>query len=200
MLKPVKNDDSFKASKTTNPIAKFFVKKYYSIFDEFLEKIPKGVVAMDFGCGNGYITNYVQQALNAQMTGIDVDEDRLVFAKQYVVNSEIKKHDLYELSSFPENSIDLAVATESLEHLDNPKYVMEQISRITSTYGLFSVPREPVWRLKNIAQGKYLLALGNTPDHKQNWSKRGFTSFVKDYFKQVEVKDAHIWTLVLAKK
>jgi 2-polyprenyl-3-methyl-5-hydroxy-6-metoxy-1,4-benzoquinol methylase len=155
---------------------------------------------MDYGCGNGYITNYVQQKLNAKMTGIDIDKEKITFAKQYALHSQFKEQDIYALHMFPNDSIHLAVATESLEHLDKPELVMEEISRITKQFGIFTVPREPVWRMKNIMQGKYLSALGDTPDHKQHWSRKSFASFVGEYFNQVEVKDAHIWTLVFAKK
>ena len=62
-----------------------------------------------------------------------------------------------------------------------------------------SVPREPVWRAANLARGKYLGALGNTPGHIQHWSTRRFSRLVATRFDVVNVRTPFPWTVVGAR-
>ena len=43
---------------------------------------------------------------------------------------------------------------------------------------LLSVPKEPIWRICNMARGKYWKDLGNTPGHIQHWTKKKFCRMV----------------------
>ena len=43
-------------------------------------------------------------------------------------------------------------------------------------------PFEPVWRLGNMARGRYLKDLGNTPGHVNHWSRWSFRRFVATRF------------------
>ena len=49
------------------------------------------------------------------------------------------------------------------------------MARCAQRWLLVSVPREPVWRMVNMARGAYWKDLGNTPGHVNHWSKRSFT-------------------------
>ena len=64
---------------------------------------------------------------------------------------------------------------------------------------VLSVPREPVWRVANMARGKYIGALGNTPGHVNHWSKRSFASLVATQFDVVDVRSPFPWTMVAAR-
>jgi hypothetical protein len=61
---------------------------------------------------------------------------------------------------------------------------------------ILSVPNEPIWHLLNMARGKYLTALGNTPGHFQHWSRSQFVAFVLQYATIVDVQTPLPWTLV----
>ncbi|WP_207642472.1 hypothetical protein, partial [Desulfosporosinus sp. I2] len=64
---------------------------------------------------------------------------------------------------------------------------------------ILSVPREPLWRILNLARGKYIPDLGNTPGHIQHWSKKSFLRLVNRYFDVLEVKSPLPWTMVLCR-
>jgi hypothetical protein len=64
---------------------------------------------------------------------------------------------------------------------------------------LVSVPREPLWRVLNVASGRYVRALGNSPATIHHWSRRGFVALVGRHAPVVEVRSPAPWTLVLAR-
>jgi len=61
------------------------------------------------------------------------------------------------------------------------------------------VPREPIWRILNMARGKYWRALGNTPGHLQHWSRSGILGLLAEHFEIVEVRTPLPWTMVLCR-
>jgi hypothetical protein len=61
------------------------------------------------------------------------------------------------------------------------------------------VPREPLWRVLNLARGKYLADLGNTPGHVNHWSRGGFLDLLSRRFEIVEARTPLPWTMALCK-
>ena len=60
-----------------------------------------------------------------------------------------------------------------------------------------SVPREPVWRMLNMARGAYVRDLGNTPGHINHFSKRSFARVVARHGEIVEMRSPFPWTMAL---
>ena len=71
------------------------------------------------------------------------------------------------------------------------------MARVARRRLLVSVPREPIWRLLNVARGAYLSHLGNTPGHLNHWSKVGFHSLLTRHGTVLEVRTPLPWTLAL---
>jgi 2-polyprenyl-3-methyl-5-hydroxy-6-metoxy-1,4-benzoquinol methylase len=93
---------------------------------------------------------------------------------------------------------DLVVCSEVLEHLEKPEDALEQLKKVGKKYVICSVPREPIWRILNMARGKYWKDLGNTPGHINHWSQRSFIKFLKkNGCKVLDVKSPLPWTVVL---
>ncbi len=67
---------------------------------------------------------------------------------------------------------DLVVASEVLEHMEDPERALGQLLGVCGGYLLVTVPNEPIWRILNMARGKYWRRLGNTPGHVQHWNKK----------------------------
>lgn len=102
-----------------------------------------------------------------------------------------------------ENKYDLVVCSEVLEHMEDPERALQNVKELCVENGfiLLSVPQEPIWRICNMARGKYWKDLGNTPGHIQHWTKSEFCRMVVDNdMKIVSVKTPFPWTMVLAKK
>ena len=93
----------------------------------------------------------------------------------------------------------MAAAIEVLEHVPAPEATLAEMARVAERWLLVSVPREPVWRMTNMARGVYLGSLGNTPGHVNHWSKSGFESLLSRYGKVEQVRSPFPWTMLLVK-
>jgi 2-polyprenyl-3-methyl-5-hydroxy-6-metoxy-1,4-benzoquinol methylase len=121
---------------------------------------------------------------NAQQEGLDAN----VFSAKSV----------YDLKP-EQDSADLIVMCEVLEHLEYPEKALEVLQSLVGEYLIVSVPREPVWCALNLARGKYIRSFGNTPGHIQHWSSNAFRKMVAKYFDVIAVRTPLPWTMLLCK-
>jgi SAM-dependent methyltransferase len=107
--------------------------------------------------------------------------------------------DRVENLPFAENEFDLACAIEVLEHVPDPEHTLEEMARCAERHLLVSVPREPLWRMLNMARGAYWSELGNTPGHLNHWSKRSFVRLLSRHGDVVEIRSPFPWTMLLVR-
>ncbi len=156
---------------------------------------------LDVGCGEGFTLKKLEEKkIGKKNEGIDYSNDAIKIGKKIYPELNLKKGDVYKLD-YKDNSFDLSICTEVLEHLEDPDKAVSEIRRVTSKYIVFSVPNEPFFIMANFMRGKYLKNFGNHPEHINHWTAWGFENFLK---KQglVVVKSKHpfAWSLVLTKK
>lgn len=160
--------------------------------------------AIELGCGEGFSTERLRAMLP---TAIQLDASEYVSSLVPLAQAKnptvtITVENIYELQHEPE-TYDLVFLLEVLEHLDHPEQALEQIAKILKPGGklILGVPREPIWRVLNMARGKYLKDFGNTIGHLNHWGSKGLVNFMKTHFGLVlEKKQPLPWTLVLAEK
>lgn len=112
--------------------------------------------------------------------------------RNFTLQLEVKS--IYDLNA--NDLSDTIICCEVLEHLTDPVAGFKKLIDVTKKDLIVSVPNEPIWHILNILRGKYLTALGNTPDHYQHWSKKQFIKFVAQHAKIVSVKTPLPWTLI----
>jgi 2-polyprenyl-3-methyl-5-hydroxy-6-metoxy-1,4-benzoquinol methylase len=114
-------------------------------------------------------------------------------------NSEINfvVKSIYDLSN--EESSDLTICCEVLEHLEHPEAALQKLAEIAGDRIIISAPREPIWRMLNLCRLKYIGDLGNTPGHIQHWSSSSFISLVNKFFLIEDIKKPLPWTILLCK-
>jgi SAM-dependent methyltransferase len=100
---------------------------------------------------------------------------------------------------FPDATFDLVLAIEVLEHVPDPAAALAELARVARRDLVLSVPREPIWRVANLARGKYVTALGNTPGHVNHWSAARFERLVATRFAVTAVRRPFPWTVVAAR-
>ena len=98
---------------------------------------------------------------------------------------------------FATGEFDLASAIEVLEHVPDPEHTVSEMARCAERHLLVSVPREPLWRMLNMARGAYWSELGNTPGHLNHWSRRSFVRLLSRHGDVVEVRSPFPWTMLL---
>jgi SAM-dependent methyltransferase len=99
---------------------------------------------------------------------------------------------------FPDESFDLILAIEVLEHLNRPELALAEIARVGCGRVVLSVPQEPLWRIGNLLRCRYWPAWGNTPGHVQHWGSRAFERLVSRHLRVVARWHPPPWTIIVA--
>ncbi len=181
-----------------NPILRWANASFLRAVDTLLGSIRFNRL-LDVGCGEGIVLSRVSTKGDGLAIGIDYDPERVRSALERIDASRLLVGDAHRLP-FSDGSYDVVMSLEVLEHLSRPDLALHEMHRISSQYLLASVPNEPWWRIGNLLRLKYVRAWGNTPEHIQHWSSRGFASFIGDKFKVIQLTRPFLWTFVLAEK
>lgn len=179
------------------------VNGFFQEFDSILDGIEFNKV-YEAGCGEGYISNHVSDFSTKKKKEVcikasDLSAKVINRAKLDYPNIQFSVNSIYELSEMDE-SYDLVLACEVLEHLEEPQKALRELFRISNRYVLISIPNEPIWRIANFMRGKYIGSLGNTPGHINHWKRKEIISIVSEYGNILEVMRPFPWTMILAEK
>lgn len=98
---------------------------------------------------------------------------------------------------WPADAFDLVICCEVLEHLQRPAEGLAELARVARRHVLLSTPWEPVWRVLNVARGRYLGELGNTPGHVQHFGRRGLARLARTQLRLVAQRTPLPWTVLL---
>jgi 2-polyprenyl-3-methyl-5-hydroxy-6-metoxy-1,4-benzoquinol methylase len=197
---PVPTGNTFDKYGSSNPVVRRLMSGFRSSLDElFARAAPESV--LDVGCGEGVLTcEWAERLGEGRVVGVDLDDPGLrgEWQARRRENLEYRVADATSLS-FDDGEFDLAAAIEVLEHVPEPEATLAEMARVARRHLLVSVPREPVWRVLNVARGAYVRQLGNTPGHINHWSKRGFTSLLSRHGAVEQVRSPFPWTMLLVR-
>jgi len=186
--------------RTKNPIARKLMSGFLDAFDALAARVPVAN-ALEIGCGEGELSIRLAQR-GFRVRGCDISAEIVEEARRRAAAAGV------EASFWPQpieqvdvdaEAASLVVCCEVLEHVDDPVRAVDILARLARPHLLASVPREPLWRMLNMARGKYLGALGNTPGHVNHWSRRGFLALLSTRFEIIEVRSPLPWTMVLCR-
>ncbi len=186
---------------TRNPVARLMMRGFLSSFDERVERVaPRS--AFEVGCGEGHLSLRLLER-GVAVSGVDLEESVVAEANSRAEERGLEPlfhaRSLYDLQR-EEVDAELIVCCEVLEHVPEPARALARLRELGATFALLSVPREPVWRVLNMARGRYVSDWGNTPGHLQHWSRGAFLRFVETEFAIEEVRSPFPWTMVLARR
>jgi len=184
---------------STNPVVRRLMARFDRDLDELLARAqPASVV--DVGCGEGVLVQRWAKRLgaHARIVGLDLEEESIQagWARHREPNLSYEIMRGAEIP-FAANEFDLASAIEVLEHVPDPEATLAEMARCARGHLLASVPREPVWRMLNMARGAYVRELGNTPGHINHFSKRSFARLLARHGDVVELRSPFPWTMAL---
>jgi len=185
-----------------NPVVRRIMQGFESALSGFVAQVNPASIH-EVGCGEGYwVAKWQQQGIPAR--GCDFSEQVIALAQANAQAKGMTK-DLFSVRSIYElrpgdDAADLLVCCEVLEHLEDPEAALAVLQAVVGRHLIVSVPREPLWCLLNLARGKYIGQLGNTPGHIQHWSKRGFIDLISRYFDVVGVASPLPWTMLLCRR
>jgi len=138
------------------------------------EKLKVQPKVLDIGCGENNLFFKFKD-----YTGIDI--------KDYGIKKNILIMDLNCIKSLPfnDNTFDVVIATESLEHLFRPDIIAKEINRVVKEDGIIivSLPNEFTLACRiGFLLGKVLNRGFDLFTHKYIFSKKTAENFVEKYF------------------
>lgn len=156
-----------------NIIVKKLMEGFFSSMQGILAGISYQTV-LEAGCGEGHVSNFLyKNKKGVQFDAFDVSEKVIRQAQKDYPHIHFRTGSIYDIDC-EDNTYDLVVASEVLEHLEEPQKALEELFRVSKKYVFISVPNEPIWRILNMLRGKYWRNLGNTPGHVNHWGKHTF--------------------------
>jgi methionine biosynthesis protein MetW len=116
---------------------------------EFLfSQIPSGLQILDVGCGPGVDISFLIES--NEVHGVDIADEALKIAsEQGIITHRLDLSQVKQLP-FSEESFDIVIATDILEHLFLPEKLLMEIRRLLKTSGLaiLSVPNHFYWKMR----------------------------------------------------
>lgn len=186
---------------SSNPIVRWMMNGFESTLSELVIQASPETIH-EIGCGEGYwVLRWNQKGLSAR--GCDFSNDVIEIARENAIKQGLlpllfEARSIYDLDA-KQDSADLVVCCEVLEHLEDPESGLKALQRVTKKNLIISVPQEPLWCVLNLARGKYITRFGNTPGHLQHWSKNSFVDLVSKYFEIIETRSPLPWTMLLCR-
>ena len=185
---------------TTNPIERRLVSGFLGSVLELAARSGASE-CHEVGCGEGELAIRLA-ATGVRVRGSDlsaevIDEAR---ARAEAARAAIEFQAIAVEDLVPDrDAAELVVCCEVLEHVPDPGGAVEVLARLATPWLLASVPREPLWRALNLARGKYVRDLGNTPGHLNHFSRRGFHRLLSERFEIVEARSPMPWSMALCR-
>ena len=175
------NTGNIEKYESKNPLKRVMVEKLNKrILDSINNMIgDKKVIILDAGCGEGYIDKLLAERFpNSKITGLEFTEEAIKIAKERNKTVNYIQGDVGDMP-FENNSFDLVICTEVLEHLNNPEMALQELVRVSNGSLLITVPHEPWFCLGNLLVLKNVTRLGNPIDHVNHWTQKSFSEFLK---------------------
>jgi len=154
------------------------------IYDEHIIRyrlagsLATGKRVLDVACGTGYGSKILVDSGADSVKSVDIDKDALAKAKANYSEAKIEFiHDSAEsLEKIPDDSIDLIVSFETIEHLPNYQRYLQSLKRVLAPSGiaLISTPNKAIFGQKN-------------PFHVKEFTRSEFESSLAPIFKNIRI-------------
>lgn len=191
--------DNYRKHTARNPLQRYLISRFFKTLVKEVERLrPKAV--LDVGCGEGFTLNRFRKAnIGKDLIGVDTSQRAIELGRKQFPHLNLKEGSAYKLP-FKDNTFDLVLCLEVLEHLENPEKALEELCRVSKKYCIISVPNEPWFRFANFIRGKNLKRWGNDIEHINHWSTGAFKKFIGKKAKVISVKKPFPWTIVIGIK
>jgi len=162
----------------------FVAARYQQVINLIPQK--KAQTILDIGCGDGVLSWLIYQKTKASIIGIDSEKLSIQFAEQEFKRRQAKAKFLvtnaYKLP-FENNSFDMIVSTEVIEHLSDTKKFLAEIKRVLKPKGLCIITT--LVKLSAVPEDKM---------HVKEFTPKELKICLKKYFSSVALKTSHpLW-------
>jgi SAM-dependent methyltransferase len=147
-----------------------------------ISKRVKGKCVLDVGAGDGFLSG-LMAPFNPRIVSLEYDPDGHLLAKNMLAdysNVDVICGSAYDIP-FPEDSFDVVVHADVIEHLEHPRIALSEFARVLRPSG-FALISTPLRR----ASGKLW-----DPRHLKEYDPIEFRELLETYFKHVEI--TYLW-------
>jgi 2-polyprenyl-3-methyl-5-hydroxy-6-metoxy-1,4-benzoquinol methylase len=193
--------DNYKKHTSKNPIQRLLLWNFFRHLVN-LTASKKVDSILDVGCGEGFTLNRLKEhGIGKKLEGLEYSKAAILLGKKTYPDIKIVQGSIYELP-YKDNSFDLVLCTEVLEHLDKPQDALKELVRVSKKYLVISVPNEPFFMLAQLIRGKNWSRFGNDIEHVNHWTMFGFPKFIKKNAKVhvLAKRFPFAWTMLLLEK
>ena len=188
----------FDKHRSTDPVVRLLMERFDRDMFALLSGAGAVRTVLEVGCGEGHVTAKLASHFpDAHVLGTDSSPEIVEEARRrhpHLIFSECSIYDVARLGTW-----DVVVACEVFEHLAEPERALEAVCSTRPGRMLVTVPREPLWRVLNLARGRYWSSLGNTPGHVQHWSRSSLLRFLGTRLEITAVRTPLPWVQVLGR-
>jgi 2-polyprenyl-3-methyl-5-hydroxy-6-metoxy-1,4-benzoquinol methylase len=191
--------DNYRKHKTSSKLQKKLLARFNTALVEEARNLkPESI--LDVGCGEGFTLEMLRKkGVGKKLEGVDFLDRAIQLGKKEHPKLTLKQGTIYDLK-YKDNSFDLVICSEVLEHVDDPERAIQELVRVTRKYCLFSVPNEPIFMLGNFFRGKNITRFGNDIEHINHWAFWQFKKFVSEHATIKKARYPLPWTMVIAEK
>ncbi len=105
--------------------------------------IEPGSRVLDLGCGDGWLLAYLQQTLQVQGAGVELDDERVIAAVRRGVR--VIQQNLEEgLALFDDHQFDTVVLSQTLQSMHHTEHILREMARV-ARHGIVSFPNFGYW-------------------------------------------------------
>jgi methionine biosynthesis protein MetW len=119
-------------------------------------QIPAGASVLDVGCSDGQLLAWLRDSKGVDGRGIELDPDRVARAVARGL-SVVQGDATHDLAAFPDQSVDYAILSETLQAMEAPHKVLAELVRI-GRRAVVAFPNFGHWRVR-----AHLLLKGRMP-------------------------------------
>jgi 2-polyprenyl-3-methyl-5-hydroxy-6-metoxy-1,4-benzoquinol methylase len=184
---------NFEKFQTSNPVVRRLIDRFYARLGAIVDEIGPAS-ALDAGCGEGETLARLGASLPERISAVDISPEAVDFTARRFPQADVRCESVYELP-FEDGSFELVICLEVLEHLGDPLAALGELSRVSSSEIVLSVPHEPWFRGGSLLRGKYVRTLGNHPEHINHWSARTLGALLSTRYEAVRVERSFPWLI-----
>ncbi|HLE48575.1 MAG TPA: class I SAM-dependent methyltransferase [Patescibacteria group bacterium] len=158
----------------------FQIQMLWDHVDRYKFVVPyiKSKTVLDIACGSGYGTLYLAENGAKNVLGMDLSTSAITYAKKHYSHKNVL-YSVGNAESIPlkNNSIDVLVSFETIEHLNNYKNFIKEIQRVLKKNGLLI-----------ISTPNNITGTGSkNPYHKKEFTFKEFRQLIEKQFVNINV-------------
>lgn len=99
------------------------------MLESIARRVPRGARVLDLGCGDGTLMAYLRDTLDCSGYGVEIDDAKVHAGLQKGIN--VLQLNLEDgLAMFGDNSFDLVLQIDTLQHLRNAETMLRETARV----------------------------------------------------------------------